>query len=282
MREMTDVKSKKIGAMLRLIAFIAAVVMVAGFSLPMFRKSSALGAVGRRAVAEMTPFSAAVAYYSGGEIARLSQKPKEDDASYRSIAGLLSQINIQQGYEQLYLVYRDQNKSLRYLESGGEFPLSAYKPLKGMIDRIYTGKSIGEYATDLVVREDGKSVAISCLPIYGGGRTVLAVLVAEADPGNIGYHLVGPVNLYYLGGGAAAVLALCLLLLYLGRKLRLSRQQRDADAAKAREAAAVPSEETILPEDDFQLPCDPVEPPIEQPMEQPVASDDKTDSSQPL
>lgn len=142
-----------------------------------------------------------MAYYSGSEIAGLAKKPNPSDGSYRAVAELLSQVNIQQGYEKLYLIYRDGDKVPRYLEDGREFPLSAYRPVKSILDKIYTGKSVGSYANDLVTREDQRQVAVACLPLYGSGRTVLAVLVAECDPGDTGYHLVGPVNLYYVGGG---------------------------------------------------------------------------------
>ncbi len=262
MKEMTDTKTKKIGAMLRLIAMIAALIMISSLSLPLFRKNSALSAVGERTLAEMTPFSTAVAYYSGREIARVAQKPRADDSGYQTVAALLSQVTIQQGYERLYLLYRDQNKAPHYLENGNEFPVSVYKPVKSMIDKIYTGKSVGAYANDLILREDGRKVAVSCLPIYGSGRTVLAVLVAESDPGNTGYHLVGPVNLYYVGGVAGAVFLLCVLLLYVGRRYQRAKAEREVRRSAGEQADAEKiCEEPILPEDDFQLPLDLVEQP---------------------
>ena len=253
MQEMTETKKKGFTTLLRITALIAALVTAWSFAIPLLRKNSALGAVGGRALSELTPFSTAVAYYSGSEIAGLAKKPNPSDGSYRAVAELLSQVNIQQGYEKLYLIYRDGDKVPRYLEDGREFPLSAYRPVKSLLDKIYTGKSVGSYANDLVTREDQRQVAVACLPLYGSGRTVLAVLVAECDPGDTGYHLVGPVNLYYVGGAAGAVLLLCILILWGMRKYRLARTDREERAA-AQEPGI--HEEPIPPEDDFQFPID--------------------------
>lgn len=110
MREMTETKKKGFTTLLRITALIAALVTAGSFALPLLRKNSALGAVGGRALSELTPFSTAVAYYSGSEIAGLSKKPNASDGGYRAVAELLSQVNIQRGYEKLYLIYRDGDK----------------------------------------------------------------------------------------------------------------------------------------------------------------------------
>lgn len=226
-------KRKKAVFFLRIAAAVTALIAIAGLSIPQLRKSSALGAVGGRVIAEMTPFSVAVSYYSGEDLSRLSQSQDPTDAGYRKMAQLLEQIRILQGYDGLYLLCRDANRKPLYLESGQPFPIDSYKPIKSILDKIYTGKSTGAYAKDLITREDGKKAAASCIPLYGNGRTVLAVLVVEADPGNTDYHLVGPVNLHLVGLTAGALCLLCLLLLYVIRKRRLAQAQRQEESQQA-------------------------------------------------
>ena len=231
----TPKKKRGIVFLLRIIAVIAALLAVAGLAIPQLRKSSALGAVGERVLAEMTPFSVAVSYYSGEDLSRLSQKQNPTDAGYRKMAQLFEQIRILQGYDRLYLLCRDGERQLFYLGDGQPFPIGSYKPLKTILDRIYTGKSTGAYAKDLITREDGKKAAASCIPLYGNGRTVLAVLVVEADPGNTNYHLVGPINLHLVGLVSGALLLVCLLLLWLIRKRRLAQAQCPEAAAPSEE-----------------------------------------------
>ena len=72
------------------------------------------------------------------------------------MAQLLEQIRILQGYDGLYLLCRDANRKPLYLADGQSFPIDSYKPLKSILDKIYTGKSTGAYAKDLITREDGK------------------------------------------------------------------------------------------------------------------------------
>ena len=86
MREMTETKKKGFTTLLRITALIAALVTAGSFALPLLRKNSALGAVGGRTLSELTPFSTAVAYYSGSEIAGLSKKPNASDGGYRADA----------------------------------------------------------------------------------------------------------------------------------------------------------------------------------------------------
>ena len=245
----TPKKKRGIVFLLRIIAVIAALLAVAGLAIPQLRKSSALGAVGERVLAEMTPFSVAVSYYSGEDLSRLSQKQDPTDAGYRKMAQLFEQIRILQGYDRLYLLCRDGERQLFYLGDGQPFPIGSYKPLKTILDRIYTGKSTGAYAKDLITREDGKKAAASCIPLYGNGRTVLAVLVVEADPGNTNYHLVGPINLHLVGLVSGALLLVCLLLLWLIRKRRLARHN-------ARRRQSRPRNRLIrfLPADSRRLP----------------------------
>lgn len=184
----------------------------------------------------------AISYYSAQQIDALIAEPAVN-ADYKFLAGLLSQLNAQQNYIKSYLLYRADGKTLRslvdgsyrdnaeagtdYFAPGAEYPISgAYKPVKAVTDKIYNSKSTGGYTAALVTRPDFKKVAVTCLPVYGAGHLVTAVLCIETDPGDTAFHMVGALNLYYAGLAFAGAFAICLLLLTLRKKYLLRQQEK--------------------------------------------------------
>lgn len=244
MKQTTEKTGYGIGMILKLTAALSALLALICFATPSVRKSDALRRTGEATMTEMRAAATVISYYSSQQIDGLIIKPAVN-TDYKFLAGLLSQINTQQNYVKSYLLYRADGKALHslvdgsyrdnakagdYFVPGSEYPVNgAYKPVKAVTDKIYTGKSSGGYATELVTRADFKKVAVTCLPIYGAGHTVTAVLCIEADPGDTAYHMAGAVNLYYVGLGLAAIFAVCLLLLTL-RKKYLTHKQRKLEA----------------------------------------------------
>lgn len=243
------------GALARVLAVFCLLLAVLAFVTPMLRKSKSLELAGGETLSALSPLSTALSYYAGGPIDILARAPKIDK-EYTKIAGLLAQVRATEGYDRLYLLEQADRRSYTYLVDAGyrdnaapevdffapatPYPLDVYRPAKGILDRIYTGKSTGEYTGDLVTRKDLKAVVVAYQPIYGSNRKVLAVLAAEVDPGNIEYHIVGGVNLYYFGG-SCLLIVLVLWLLSQGKKglqhFAAAHTEKKAARAAERETA---------------------------------------------
>ncbi|MFV0496685.1 MAG: hypothetical protein ACK5L0_00745 [Candidatus Fimivivens sp.] len=267
---------------LKLTAVLCAVLALLCFAAPYMRKSDALRTAGEATMSEMRAAATAISYYSAQQISGMAQEPTID-ANYKFLAGLLSQLNTQQNYQKSYLLYRE-NKTLRclvdgsyrdnaqagtdYFAPGEEYPIKdAYKPVKTVVDKIYNGKITGGYTKEIVTRQDFNKVAIACLPIYGANHTVVAVLCIETDPGNTSYHMVGSVNIYYAGLAFAAVLAICVLLLMIGRKYQLHKEQKKA----AKEGL----EQENPPQDNVPQPSAQEEAPADVAIQQPAVNEDE-------
>ena len=263
MKQTTEKTGYGVGMILKLTAVLSALLALICFATPSVRKSDALRRTGEATMTEMRAAATVISYYSSQQIDGLIARPAVN-ADYKFLAGLLSRLNTQQNYVKSYLLYRADGKTLHSLVDGGyrdnakaddyfapgsEYPVNgAYKPVKAVTDKIYTGKSSGGYATELVTRADFKKVAVTCLPIYGTGHAVTAVLCIEADPGDTAYHMAGAVNLFYVGLGLTAVFAACLLLLTLRKKYLTHKQKKlEAEAHRAEEAVP-PAYEADQPE----------------------------------
>lgn len=242
MNEVNEKSASGFATMLRLIAALSAALAIVCFVAPAVRKSGALHSLGEKTISEMSAAVTAISYYSAQNISELASEPAANE-SYKFLAGLLNQINAQQGYDNCYLLFRAHDKTLQYLVDGNYrdnalagtdyfvpeavYPTSgAYKAVKNIIDKIYSGKSTGGYTTELITRQDLKKVSATCLPVYGSGHAVVAVLCIETDPGNTAYHMVSSVNLYYAGLILAGMFLCCLLILTMRKKYLLHKQAR--------------------------------------------------------
>lgn len=253
MKQLEEKKSYGFGTILKLTAVLSAVLALICLAAPSVRKGGALRTAGETTMEEMRAAVTVISYYSAQQMDTLAGDPTID-ANYKFLAGLLSQLNTQQNYQKSYLLYRSEDKKLRclvdgsyrdnaeagadYFAPGADYPLSgAYKPVKTVVDKIYSGKTTGGYTTELVTRPDFKKVVVTCLPVYGTSHAVAAVLCIETDPGDTAYHMAGSVNLYYAGLTFLAVFAICLLLLTLRQKYLLHKKQKQ-DEKELREDAA--------------------------------------------
>lgn len=278
-----DENAKKhlgIKKLLVLIAVITAIAAIICFAAPTLRKSNAISTTGENVLNSMRPAALAVSYYSAQDIAALSEKPVID-ASYKNIAGLLAQFSDLQSYDSVYIISRGADKNYKYIIDGryrdngkagtdyfapaADYPTdNGYKAVKSAADKIYSGKSTGDYASSLVTRADLKQLVAVCLPIYGAAHSVSAILCIEADPGNTAYHMVGSVNLYYAALILLGICAVCVILLFIGKKFGQFRDNRRA-AKEAKQAAESASAEPMLEADDpiFADNSDaPIEPPV--------------------
>lgn len=254
MKQLEEKNSYGFGTILKLTAVLSAVLALICFAAPTVRKGGALRTAGETTMTEMRAAVTVVSYYSAQQIDMLAGEPTIN-ANYKFLAGLLSQLNTQQNYQKSYLLYRTEDKMLRclvdgsyrdnaeagadYFAPGADYPVSgAYKPVKTVVDKIYSGKTTGGYTTELVTRQDLKKVAVTCLPVYGTSHAVVAVLCIETDPGDTAYHMAGSVNLYYAGLTFAAVFAICLLLLTLRQKYLLHKKQKQEGKELGEEDAA--------------------------------------------
>ena len=245
MKQLEEKTGYGFGTILKLTAVLSVVLALICFAAPSVRKGSALRTAGETTMNEMRAAATVVSYYSAQQIDTLAGEPTIN-TNYKFLAGLLSQLNTQQNYQKSYLLYRSADKVLHclvdgsyrdnaesgtdYFAPGGDYPISgAYKPVKTVVDKIYSGKITGGYTTELVTRQDFKKVVVTCLPVYGTSHAVVAVLCIETDPGDTAYHMAGSVNLYYAGLTFAAVFALCLLLLTLRQKYLLHKKQKQEE-----------------------------------------------------
>ncbi|WMJ85016.1 hypothetical protein ACS3UN_04210 [Oscillospiraceae bacterium LTW-04] len=245
MKQLEEKSGYGFGTILKLTAVLSAILALLCFAAPSVRKSDALRTTGEATMNEMRAAVTVVSYYSAQQIGALAEEPTIN-ANYKFLAGLLSQLNTQQNYQKSYLLYRAEGKTLRclvdgsyrdnaeagtdYFAPGMDYPISgAYKPVKTVVDKIYSGKITGGYTTELVTRQDFKKVAVTCLPVYGTSHAVVAVLCVETDPGDTAYHMAGSVNLYYAGLAFVAVFAICFLLLTLRRKYLLHKKQKQEE-----------------------------------------------------
>ncbi len=255
MKQIREKSGHGFGTMLKLTAVLTAILAVVCFAAPSVRKNGALRNTGETTMTEMRAATTVVSYYSAQQISALVTEPAIN-SSYKFLAGLLSQLNTQQNYQKSYLLYRTDDKALHclvdgsyrdnaeagtdYFAPGEDYPvIGAYKPVKAVVDKIYSGKTMGGYTTELVTRQDLKKVAVTCLPVYGAGHAVVAVLCIETDPGDTAYHMVAAVNLYYAGLVFAGVFGACLLMLALRRKYLLHQQQKLEEQARREEEAAL-------------------------------------------
>lgn len=254
MKQVKEKSGHGVGMILKLTAILSAVLALICFAAPSVRKSDALRGAGEATMTQMRAAVTVISYYSAQQIDGLIAKPAIN-ADYKSLAGLLSQLNTQQNYLKSYLLYRADGKTLRclvdgsyrdnagagvdYFVPGTDYPSGgAYKPVKAVVDKVYSGKTTGGYTAELVTRPDFRKVAVTCLPVYGAGHSVAAVLCIETDPGDTSYHMVGSVNLYYAGLAFTAAFAICLLLLALRKKYLLHKQQKlEAEAYREQQAA---------------------------------------------
>jgi len=244
MKNIEESAKKRFGfkKLLVLIAIITAVAAIACFAAPTLRKSNAISTTGESVLTAMRPAALAVSYYSAQDVTALAEKPVIN-ASYKNIAGLLAQLAELQSYEGVYIISRGTDKNYQYVIDGryrdngkagtdyyapaAAYPTdNGYKAVKSVADKIYSGKSTGDFADSIVTRPNLKQAVAVCLPIYGAAHTVSAVLCIEADPGNTAYHMAGAVNLYYAGLILLAVSVLCVLLIMLGKKFTQFRDKR--------------------------------------------------------
>ncbi|MBQ2751281.1 MAG: hypothetical protein IJF25_01775 [Oscillospiraceae bacterium] len=267
MKNLDENAKKHLGIkkLLALIAVITAIAAIICFAAPTLRKSNSISATGENVLSSMRPAALAVSYYSSQDIAALSEKPVID-ANYKNIAGLLAQFSDLQGYESVYIISRGADKNYKYIIDGryrdngksgtdyfapaADYPAdNGYKAVKSAADKIYSGKSTGDFASSLVTRADLKQLVAVCLPIYGVAHSVSAILCIEADPGNTAYHMVGSVNLYYAALILLGICAVCVILLFVGKKVGQFRDNRRTAKAE-KEAAASVSSEPMLEADD--------------------------------
>lgn len=257
---------------LRLLAFAALAVAAVAFAAPNVRKTDAIGRIGTRTVDELSAFATAVSYSENVNIAALTKSP-QIDATYRHLAGLFAQVSVQKGYERMLLLTRSADGQYHVLTDGAYrenapeegyyapdalYPADAYKPAKSILDAIYSGKTQAGYVSNLIARPDGKQVVGAYLPVYGSSAAVLGVIGVECDPGDTRYHMLGPVNLTWVGTGAVLLFIFCVLLLYLGGRISDFRRQRQEAAAAqsalpppdAGDSAPQPAEESGGPKDE--------------------------------
>lgn len=268
----------------RAVAVISALLALFCFITPAARKSNSLSVTGNSALDAMTPAATVISYYSADNIAKLAEKPVLDE-NCKYIAGLLAQLNTQQGYEKMYILSRSADKKLSYLIDGSyrdngkagtdyfapaaAYPTdNGYKAVKSVADKLYSNKITAGYANEIITNQNHKNVVVSCLPIYGGGHTTVAVLCIESDPGNTAFHMIGQINLYYVGWGALAVFALCVAFILLKKKFIAYRAQRAADKESGKADAILIDDVTVVndsdaPPEEFaidpEIPVDPAE-----------------------
>ena len=258
---MTSEKTKKpksFRTTVKLIAVLTAIAAIACFVTPTVRKTDAVSRTGEDTLDSMRLAATAISYYSGDDVMALSQEPALD-ARFKNIAGLMAQLCSQQGFEDMYMVARTADKKLQYIvdasyrdngKAGTDYHAPAdsfaedngYKSVKSVVEKIYTGKTTGGYSSELVTRMNAKKAVVTCLPVYGSGHAVAAVLCIESDPGDTAYHMVGAVNIYYAGLICLALTAVCVLLLMAQKKINIYREnkriQKENKAAEAAAAAA--------------------------------------------
>ncbi len=262
-----DRKKLSLRIIIRFIAAISAFLAVFCLTLPSARKKNALSAAGNAVLEAMTPVSTAISYYSADKIEALAQSPAlNSDCKY--IAGLLAQLNTQQGYERMYILSRLDDKKLCYLIDGSyrdngksgtdyfapaaEYPTeNGYKAVKQLADKLYSNKLTGGFANEIVTNQNRKNVVVSCLPIYSAGHSVAAVLCIEADPGNTAFNMIGGIDLYKVGWFFAAVVLLCMAFIVFRKKFAAWRENRRAEKTGGRENAILIEEGDITEEQDF-------------------------------
>ncbi|MEG1773966.1 MAG: hypothetical protein RR320_03830 [Oscillospiraceae bacterium] len=246
--------------------------------LPGVRRKDALTLVGEQTVTELRAFTTALSYYAGDALTALSVEQKLVPA-YKEVAGLLAQVRTKCEYRNLYLLvrtgvnqyqylvdaaYRDNAKAgTDYYGPATAYPLDLYKPARAALDAIYTGKATSRYTTELVTLRDLEQVSCTWLPLYGTGGTVIAVLGVDRDPGNTGYHLLGPLDLNLAGLTALFLAVLCGVLAWLtGRFSAYRRTKQEAKAAVPVETPCVdvpstetpPSSEPLDPASPYEVP----------------------------
>ena len=290
---MTAEKSKKprsFRTVVKTVAVLTALAAVVCFITPSVRKSDAVSTTGTKALDSMRLAATAISYYSGDDIQALALEPAMN-SEYKNIAGLMAQLCSQQGFEDMYLLVRTPEKKLQYLVDGSyrdngkvgtdynapadNFPEdNGYKSVKSVVDKIYSGKTTGDHASELVTRINAKKAVVSCLPVYAGGHAIAAVLCIESDPGDTAYHMVGAVNIYYAGLICLAVTAVSILLLMAQKKIgiyrenkRIAKEMKEAEAKAAAEQAAQTEAQSEAGEPAFGESVDgAMEPPIDTPQ----------------
>ena len=282
---MTAEKAKKprsFKTTVKIIAVLTAAAAIVCFVTPTVRKTDAVSETGNRALDSMRLAATAISYYSGDNVTTLSAEPKLN-AEYKSIAGLMAQLCSQQGFEDMYMVAKTADKKLQYIVDGSYrdngkvgtdynapadiFPEdNGYKSVKSVVEKIYTGKTTGDYASELVTRINAKKAVVSCLPIYGSGHAIAAVLCIESDPGDTAYHMVGAVNIYYVGLICLALTAVCILMLLAQKKINVYRENKRIAKENGQAAAAAAEIDAEAGEPAFGDSVDgAIEPPIDTP-----------------
>jgi len=268
-------KPRSFKTTVKIIAVITALAAITCFIAPAARKADAVSKTGDETLDSMRLAATVISYYSGDEVAALAQQP-ELNTVYKDIAGLMAQLCSQQGFEDMYMVVRTADKNLQYLVDGSyrdngkagtdyhapaeSFPDdNGYKSVKGVVEKIYAGKTTGDHSSELVTRINAQKAVVSCLPVYGSGHAVAAVLCIEADPGDTAYHMIGAVNIYYAGLICLALAAVCILILVAQKKISAYRENKRI--AKENEAAAAEMGEPALGDSVDGA----VEPPIDTP-----------------
>jgi len=258
------VSFKKLIKTAAIIALAAALICIIT---PSLRKKDAVSTTGNEVISSMRAASQVISYYAADDIYTLAAEPALNE-KYKEIAGLMAQLSAGQEYEKMYLIARDANKKLQYISDGSYrdngqagsdyYPPAAaypedngYKAVKSIADKIYSGKSTGDYISGLVTRPNLKKAVVCCLPIYGDNHSVIAILGIEADPGDTAYHMIGSVNLYYAGLILLASFAVCLLILIADKKIAKYREEKKLAKEKAKEnseAAEAEIENTLAEE----------------------------------
>lgn len=250
-----DRKKLSLRIAVRFIAAISAFLAVFCLTLPSARKKNALSATGNAVLEAMAPVSTAISYYSAENIEKLAQSPALN-ADCKYIAGLLAQLTTQQGYERMYIISRADNKRLRYLIDGSyrdngkagtdyfapaaDYPAEdGYRAVKQLADKLYSNKLTEGFANEIITNSNRKEVVVCCLPIYGAGHSVSAVLCIEADPGSTSFNMIGKIDLYIVGWCSAAVTLLCFAFFIFRRKLIAWREKRRADTVSGKADAVL-------------------------------------------
>ncbi len=213
--------------LLTLLTVIFLLLSLLAFAEPTAKKKNVLKAVGGAAEESLQLMPAMLSYYDGDLLTTLAANPGES-GSYRYVSDALGALRTAGGFDSVTFIVKSEKQYLcaadGLLNSGANTYaagslLSPSKSVKSLLDKIWSGKSDGGTAADLIAGRAGGSAACVLLPVFGADESLLGVLAAEISVGEADYHMLGPVNLYVLGGVCLLIAAVLAGILFLLKKL---------------------------------------------------------------
>lgn len=255
MKEKNNGSPSRLDGARRLLTLAAAVLLLLAVfigSAPLAKKKNVIQTVGGDAAASLRLVPAMLSYYDGSALSALSAREGGD--AYREVSGALAAVRGAGGFDSVIFVVQDGEQYLcaadGHVGSGenvyaANSLLSVEKPMKTLLGRIFSGKSDGGVANDLVTGRAGGKAAAVLLPVFGADGALLGVLVAECSVGDAAYHMAGKINLYLLALVLALLGAVLFLLASLLKKLKKAppEEHEDTDTVIYTPAESAPAQE---------------------------------------